>query len=71
VKENPGMLALRLAAPGSEPPQISLRSDQLLHRATLGGQDVKIANIGRTSELELPPFTKDSELILYFRETNR
>ena len=37
VKENPGTLALRLAAPGPEPPQVSLRSDQQLRRATLGG----------------------------------
>jgi hypothetical protein len=70
VNEKPGALALRLAVPGSEPPQIGLRSDQQLRRATLGGQDLKITNIGRTYELELPPFTKGSELILYFRETN-
>ncbi len=71
VKENPGTLALRLAAPGQEAPQVSLRSDQQLRRATLGGQDLKIRYIGRTYELELPPFTKESELILYFRDTNR
>ena len=71
VKENPGTLALRLAAPGSEPPRVSLRSGQQLPRATLGGRDLKIGNVGRTYELELPSFTKESELILYFLETNR
>jgi hypothetical protein len=71
VKEDPGMLALRLASPGQEPPQFSLRSDQRLGRATLGGQDLKITNIGRRYQLELPPFTKESELILYFQGTNR
>ena len=71
VKENPGTLALRLAAPGSEPPRVSLRSGQQLRRATLGGRDLKIGNVGRTYELELPSFTKESELILYFLETNR
>ena len=71
VKETPGTLALRLAAPGPELPQVNLGSDRLLHRATLGGQDLKIRNIGRTYELELPFFTKESELILYFLETNR
>jgi hypothetical protein len=71
VNEKPGSLALRLAAPGPEPPQVSLRSGQQLRRATLGGQVLKIRNIDRTYELEFPPFTKESELILYFRETNR
>jgi len=71
VNEKPGTLALRLAAPGLEPGLVSLRSDRQLHRATLGGQDLKIGNIGRTYELELPPFTKESELILHFLETNR
>jgi hypothetical protein len=71
VNEKPGSLALRLAAPGPEPPQVSLGSDQQLRRATLGGRDLKTRNIDRTYELELPPFTKESELILYFRETNR
>jgi len=71
VKEDSGTLALRLAAPGPEPPQVSLRSGQRLRRATLGGRDLKIRNIDRTYELEFPPFTKESELILYFRETNR
>ena len=71
VNEKPGTLALRLAVPGSEPPQVSLRSDRQLSRATLGGQDLKIGNIGRTYELELPPFAKESELTLYFMETNR
>jgi hypothetical protein len=69
--EKPGTLALRLAAPGPEPPQVSLRSDQRLRRATLGGQDLKMRNIGRTYELEFPPFTEESELILHFEETNR
>ena len=71
VNEKPGTLALRLAAPGQEAPQVSLRSDQKLRRATLGGQDLKMSNIGRTYELELPFFTKESELILYFLETSR
>jgi hypothetical protein len=71
VNEKPGTLALRLAALGPEAPQVSLRSDQQLRRATLGGQDLKITNIGRTYELELPPFTKESELTLYFPETHR
>ena len=71
VKENPGTLALRLAAPGSEPPRVSLRSGEQLPRATLGGRDLKIRNIDRTYELEFPSFTKESELVLYFQETNR
>jgi hypothetical protein len=71
VKENPGTLAFRLAAPGSEPPRVSLRSGEQLPRATLGGRDLKIGNIDRTYELKLPSFTKESELILYFQETNR
>jgi len=71
VNEKPGTLALRLAAPGQEAPQVCLRSDRQLRRATLGGQDLKIRNIGRTYELELPTFTKESKLILYFLETNR
>jgi hypothetical protein len=71
VKENPGTLALRLAASGPEPPQVSLRSGQQLRRATLDERDLKIRNIGRTYELELPSFTKESVLFLYFLETNR
>ena len=71
VKEKPGTLALRLEVPGSEPPHVSLRSDRQMRRATLRGQDLKIGNIGRTYDLELPPFTKESELILYFMEANR
>lgn len=70
VTQKPGTLALRLAAPGPEAPQISLRSDRQLSRATLDGQDLKIRNIGRMYELELLPFTKESELLLYFKETN-
>jgi hypothetical protein len=71
VNEKPGTLTLRLAAPGAEPPQVSLRSDRQLGRATLGGQNLKMRRIGRTYELELPLFTEESELILYFVETNR
>jgi hypothetical protein len=71
VKENPGALALRLAAPGQETPQVSLRSDRQLHRATLGGEDLQIRKIGRTYELQLPLFTKESDLVLYFGETSR
>jgi hypothetical protein len=71
VIQKPGTLALRLAAPSPEAPQVSLRSDRQLSRATLGGQDLKIRNIGRTYELELLPFTKEPELILYFKETSR
>jgi hypothetical protein len=70
VKENPGTTALRLAAPSPEPALIGLRSDQQLRRATLAGQDLKIKNIGRTYEVELPPYTKESDLILYFLATN-
>ena len=70
VKENPGTTALRLAAPSPEPALIGLRSDQQLRRATLAGQDLKITNIGRTYEVELPPYTKESDLILYFLATN-
>jgi hypothetical protein len=68
MKESPGTLALRLAAPGADAPQLSLRCDQQLRRATLGGQDLKVRNSGRTYELEFPPLTKESELILYFME---
>ena len=68
VKENPGTLVLRLGASGSEAPQVGLRSGQKLRRATLGDLDLKIRNIGQTYELELPGFTKESELILYFSE---
>ena len=72
VNEKPGTLAFRLAAPPSlEAPQVSLRSDRQLRRATLGDQDLKITNIGRTYELEIPAFTKESELDLYFVETHR
>ena len=70
VKENPGTTALRLAAPSPEPALIGLRSDQQLRRATLAGQDLKITNIGRTYEVELPPYTKESDLILNFLATN-
>jgi hypothetical protein len=70
VKENPETTALRLAAPSPEPALIGLRSDQQLRRATLAGQDLKITNIGRTYEVELPPYTKESDLILYFLATN-
>ena len=71
VNEKPGRMVLRLAAPGPEPPHVSLRSGQQLRRATLSGQDLKIRNVGRTYELDLPTFAKESELILYFTETNR
>ncbi len=71
VNESSGMLALRLAASGPEPPQVSLRSDRQLRRATLGGQDLIITNIGRTYELEIPAVAKESELDLYFVETHR
>ena len=71
VNENPGSLALRLAGPGQSTPRISFRSDQKLHRATLGGQDLKFAEVGRTYELELLPFPSNTELILYFRSNNR
>jgi hypothetical protein len=71
VNEKPGTVALRLAASGSEAPQVSLRSGQQLRRATLGERDLKIRKIGQTYELELPSFTKESKLILYFLETNR
>jgi hypothetical protein len=70
VKENPGTLALRLGASGPETPQVSLRSGPQLRRATLGERDLKIREIGQTYDLELPPFTKESVLILYFLETN-
>ena len=68
VKENPGTLALRLGASGPETPQVSLRSDQQLHRVTLGGRNLENKQIGQTYELELPAFTKESVLILYFLE---
>jgi hypothetical protein len=71
VKENPGTLALRLVASGTEPPRVSLLSAQQLRRATLGERDLRIRKIGQTYELELPAFTKESVLILYFWETNR
>jgi hypothetical protein len=71
VKEKPGTLALRVAARGQEEAYISLRSDRQLRQATLGGQDLEIRNVGRTYELKLPLFTKESELILYFLRTNR
>jgi hypothetical protein len=71
MKEAPGTLTMRLAAPGPEAPQVSLRSDRQLRRATLAGQDLKITSISRTYELEIPAFTKASELILYFPETHR
>ena len=70
VNEKPGSLTLRLGAPGPEPARVSLESGQNLRRATLDGRDLKTKNIGRTYELELPPVTKQSELILYLRETN-
>jgi len=69
VNQKPGALALRLAALGQEAPQVSLRSDRQLSRATIGGHDLKISNIGRTYALDLPFLTKESELILYFLET--
>jgi hypothetical protein len=71
MKEDPGTVALSLAASGLEPPQVSLLSGQQLRRATLGERDLKIRKSGQTYELELPSFTKESELILYFLETNR
>ena len=71
VTQKPSTLALRFAAPGPEALQVSLRSDRQVSRATLAAQDLKIRNIGRTYELELPTFTKESELILYFKETSR
>jgi len=71
VKENPGTLALRLAPPGQEAPQVSLRSDQRLRRADTGRPGFENNDQGREYEVELPPFTKESELSLYFRDTNR
>jgi hypothetical protein len=71
VKETPGTLALRLAAPGPEEPRVGLRSARQLSRVTLGDQNLKIRTTGRRYELELPPFAKASELTLYFMETNR
>ncbi len=68
VKETPGTLALRLGASGPETPQVSLRSDQQLHRVTLGERNLEIKQIGQTYELELPAVTKESVLILYFLE---
>ena len=69
VNEKPGSLALRLAGPGQSAPRVSFRSDRKLHRATLGGQDLKFAEVGRAYELELPLFPNNTELILYFRST--
>jgi len=71
VKETPGTLTLQFAASGQERPQVTLQSDRPLRRATFGGQDLKIGSMGRTYELELPSFTKESELILHFLEPNR
>jgi len=71
MKEAPGTLTMRLAALGPEAPRVSLRSDRQLRRATLAGQDLKITSVSRTYELEIPAFTKASELILYFPETHR
>ena len=71
VKENPGTLALRLANPGRSAPRLSFQSTQQLHRATLGGQDLKFAEVGSTYELALLPFPNKTELILYFRSNNR
>jgi len=71
VNEKPGTLALRLAAPGPAAPLVSVRSDQHLSRATLGAQDLEIRTIGRTYDLELPLFTKESKLVLYFMVTKR
>ncbi len=72
MKETPGTLGLRLAAPpSSDAPQFQLRSEQPLQRATLDGKELKITTIGRTYELELPALTKESELILYFRGIRR
>jgi hypothetical protein len=67
LKENQGMVALRLAIPDSNAPQIRLRAAQQLRRATLAGRQVEIRNVDGTYELELPTFTKESELILHFR----
>jgi hypothetical protein len=47
-----------------------VQSDHRLQRATLAGKDVKVADIGGKYDLGLPPFTKESELILYFLETS-
>jgi hypothetical protein len=71
VKEKPGTLALRLAARGLESPQVSLRTSQGLRRATLDGKHLEFRDIDGTYELELPPFTNESDLILYFQETKR
>jgi hypothetical protein len=70
VKEMPGTVILQLAAPGQTTPQVSLRSDRPLRRATFAGQNLKIRNVGRRYDLELPSLTKESELILHFVETN-
>ena len=67
LKEEHGTLALRLATPGSNAPQVSLRTAQPLRRATLDGRQVEIRDIDGTYELGLPTFTKESELILYFQ----
>ena len=67
LKEEQGTLALRLATPGSDVPQFRLRTAQPLRRATLAGQPLEIRNIDGTYELGLPTFTKESELILYFK----
>ena len=67
VKEELGTLTLRLAVQGLKAPQVRFQATQQLRRATLGGQHVEFRNIDGTYELELPLFTKESELILYFR----
>ena len=69
VKEGPSSVDLRLASPGPQAPQISLLAPRQLQRATLGGRDLKIEKSGQTYKLELPTFTKESELVLYFQET--
>jgi hypothetical protein len=67
LKEEQGTLALRLAPPGSNAPQVRLRSARPLSRATLGGQKLEIRNIDGMYELGLPTFTKESELILHLQ----
>jgi hypothetical protein len=70
ANEQKDRLTLRLAAPNQGTPHLRVQSDHRLQRATLAGKDVKVADIGGKYDLGLPPFTKESELILYFLETS-
>jgi hypothetical protein len=70
VKDAPGTLTMRLASSGSNVSPISFQSPRQVDRVTLAGKDMHIENHGRTYQLEVPALSRESELIVSFKQSN-